>query len=192
MVWSSRLRPHHGFIILCSTIKIDANGSQASQAQYNFGHHVNMQLIKIPTTSYVNATLKRWGHDSQGRGRGKYSNPWANGEKPNVKGKIHKVVNYPFCLLCTVIQKLVGEVNAWGWEEYEIQILIWEANHFWKTCFWLVGKVNPWKCMPKPLFTHVLHSSPILIHVEALSCNWSLLSSLSLTICCRFFISPCP
>ena len=28
-----------------------------------FGHHVNMQLIKIPTTSYVNATLKRWGDD---------------------------------------------------------------------------------------------------------------------------------
>ena len=55
--------PHHGFIVLCSEIKINVDGSRASQAQYSFGHHVNMQLIKIPTTSYVDATLKRWGHD---------------------------------------------------------------------------------------------------------------------------------
>ena len=42
-----------------SEIKNDAYGSCANQEQYNFGHHVNMQLIKIPTTSHVNATLKR-------------------------------------------------------------------------------------------------------------------------------------
>ena len=60
MVWSSRPRPHHGFSVLCSAIKkIDADGSHASQAQYNSGHHVNMQLIKIPTTSYVNVTRDR-------------------------------------------------------------------------------------------------------------------------------------
>ena len=35
----------------------------ASQAHYIFGHHVNMQFNQITTTSYVNATLKRWGHD---------------------------------------------------------------------------------------------------------------------------------
>ena len=45
-----------------STIEINADGYRASQAQYKLRHHVNMQLIKIPTTSYVNAT-KRWGHD---------------------------------------------------------------------------------------------------------------------------------
>ena len=44
-----------------SEIKIDDDGSRASQAQNNFGHHVNMQLIKIPTTSYFNATLKEIG-----------------------------------------------------------------------------------------------------------------------------------
>ena len=44
-----------------STIKINADGYRASQAQYNFGYHVNMQLIKIPTTSYVNTTLKEMG-----------------------------------------------------------------------------------------------------------------------------------
>ena len=47
---------------------------RASQAHYKFGHHVNMQLIKIPTTSYVNATLKRWGHDLTRNMEGKYSN----------------------------------------------------------------------------------------------------------------------
>ena len=74
MVWSSRQRPHHGFSILCSVIKIDADGSLAREAQYNFGHHVNIHLIKIPTTSNVNATLKIWGHDFTRNREGKYSN----------------------------------------------------------------------------------------------------------------------
>ena len=43
---------------LCSKSKIDAYGFSDSQAHYNFGHHVNMQLIKIPTNSYAYATLK--------------------------------------------------------------------------------------------------------------------------------------
>ena len=50
-------------VFYVSEIRIDANGSRSIQAQYNFGHHVNMELIQIPTTRYVNATLKRWGHD---------------------------------------------------------------------------------------------------------------------------------
>ena len=44
-----------------SAITSDVDGSRASHAQYNFGHHVNMQLIKIPATIYVNATLKKMG-----------------------------------------------------------------------------------------------------------------------------------
>ena len=43
--------------------------------QIYFGHHVNMQLIKIPTTSYGNATLKRWGDDFKRNREGIYSNP---------------------------------------------------------------------------------------------------------------------
>ena len=50
-------------VFYVSAIKIDTDGYRASHALYNFGHHVNMQLIKIPTTSYVNATFKRWGND---------------------------------------------------------------------------------------------------------------------------------
>ena len=34
-------------------LKFDAYGSRASQAQYKLRHHVNMQFIKIPTTSYA-------------------------------------------------------------------------------------------------------------------------------------------
>ena len=75
MVWISRPRPHNGFSILCSEIKIDADGSCASEGKYNFGHHVNMQLIKLTTTSYVNATLKRWGNDFTRNRGGRYSNP---------------------------------------------------------------------------------------------------------------------
>ena len=48
---------------------------RAIHAHYNFEHHVNMQLIKIPTTSYANATLKIWGHDFTRNREGKYSNP---------------------------------------------------------------------------------------------------------------------
>ena len=43
------------------TIKIDADGIRVSRWHSNFGHHVNMQLIKIPTTSYVNATKEMGG-----------------------------------------------------------------------------------------------------------------------------------
>ena len=160
MVWSSRTRPHHGFSILCSAIKIDADGSHAIQAQYNFGHHVNMQLIKIPTTSYVNAT-QIWGHDFKRNREGYYPNPWANSVEPSVNGITHKAVNYLFCLLCPIIylfQKLVEVVNALGMEEYGSKILIGEATHFWKIKFWLMGQVITQKLLPKPLFTHAFFS----------------------------------
>ena len=35
-------------VFFVSTIKIDADGLCASQAQYVLKHHVTMQLIKIP------------------------------------------------------------------------------------------------------------------------------------------------
>ena len=63
MVWSSRQRPHHGFYIYVSEIKIDVDGIHASRWHSNFGHHANMQLIKTLTNNYANATLKRWEHD---------------------------------------------------------------------------------------------------------------------------------
>ena len=50
-------------VFYVSTIKIDADGICASRWHSNFGHRVNMQLIKTPTTRYVNETLKRWGND---------------------------------------------------------------------------------------------------------------------------------
>ena len=55
-------------VFYVSEIKSDVNGSHASQVQYNFGHHVNMQLIKIPRTSYVNNIEGMGGMISQGIG----------------------------------------------------------------------------------------------------------------------------
>ena len=107
----------------------------------------------------MHRNIKKMGHDFTRNREGEIINPWANGVKPVSKGKTRKTVNYPFFLLCPVIYKLVGEVNAWGWEEYGSQIQIWEATHFRKMCFWLHGQVNASKCMPKPLFTHIFHSS---------------------------------
>ena len=133
---------------------------RAIHAHYNVGHRVNMQLIKIPTTSYVDTTLKIWGHDSTRHMERKYSNTWANGGNPNVKGKTHKTINYPFYLLCQIIdffQKLVELVDAWGWEEYGSQIQIWKATHFCENMFWLLVQVKTHKCMPIPLCIHVHH-----------------------------------
>ena len=48
------------------------------------------------------------------------------------------------------------------------------------------------KGMPKPLFTHVFHSSPILIHVGLSLTQRKLIELSPSRFSCRFFISPCP
>ena len=69
----------------------------ASQTHYNFRHNVICNLIKIPTTSYVNATLKRWGHDFlRIRGGRGIQTSEAMGKNQLSKGKPIKTVNYPF------------------------------------------------------------------------------------------------
>ena len=126
-----------------SRIKIYGDGIRASHAQCNFGHHENTQLIKIPTTSYVNATLKRWGHDFTRNREGKYSHDWANRVNPNVNGRTHKSVNYPFCHLCPIIyffHKLVEVVNTLGSEEYGSQIWIGKAIILWEIMFLNYGE----------------------------------------------------
>ena len=79
------------------------------------------------------------------------------------RGKTHQAFNYPFCLLCPVISKLVEKVISLGWERYGGQIRIWEVTHFWKVCFWNIGQVKSWEGMPKPLCTHDFHFSPIIM-----------------------------
>ena len=81
--------------------------------------------------------LKRCGYDFTRNREGKHSNPRANGENPNVKGKTHKDVNYPFCLFVPInyfCQKLVEEVILLEWERYGGQIRIGKTTHFGKTC----------------------------------------------------------
>ena len=46
--------------------------------------------------------IMRWGHDFL-RIRGGYSNLWANGEKPNVKGRTHQTVYYLSYLIHPII-----------------------------------------------------------------------------------------
>ena len=104
---------------------------RAILAHYNFDIMYICNLIKIPTTIYVNATLKRWGHDFI-RNRGGTFKPLSQWEKPNVKGKTHKTANYPFCLLCPVIQKVVELVIAWEWARYGGQFRIGQSTHFEK------------------------------------------------------------
>ena len=75
---------------------------------------------------------------------GGYSNPWANGENPNVKGRTHQIVNYLSCLIHPIIyycQKLAGLVIAW--DGMTTQIRIGEAINFWETRFDSLGKQIP-------------------------------------------------
>ena len=103
-------------------------------------------LIKIPTTSYVNATIMRWGHDFLRISGGNIQNLWANGEKPNVRGRAHQTVNYLSCLIHPIIyyfQKFVGLVIAWDGQGMTTQIRIGEAIGFWETRFDSLGKQKP-------------------------------------------------
>ena len=74
-------------VFYVSAIKIDVNGLCASQAEYILTHHVKMQINKNTTTSYASQRERDGGMISQGIGRREYSNPWSNGENPNVKGE---------------------------------------------------------------------------------------------------------
>ena len=57
-----------------------------------------------------------------------------------------------------ILPKMVELVNAWGWGRvWQSEIRIEEVIRFWKTFFWLVGQVNAWEGMPKPLLTHYFH-----------------------------------
>ena len=44
-------------------IKIDVDGYHARQWHHIIWTSCKYAINKIPTTSYVNATIKRWGHD---------------------------------------------------------------------------------------------------------------------------------
>ena len=94
-------------------------------------------LIKIPTTSYFNATLKRQGHDLL-RIRGGIFKPlrkWGKSkcqrENPSKLSTTHFLSFSPIIYLC---HKLVEVVIAWEWEEYG-QNLNWAKHPFLKNVF---------------------------------------------------------
>ena len=76
MVWAQGKGLATDLVFYVSTIKIDADGYRASRWHHIIWTSCKYAINKIPTTSYVNATLKRWGHDfTRNREREKYSNP---------------------------------------------------------------------------------------------------------------------
>ena len=89
----------------------------ASQTHYNMDIMYICDLIKKPTTIYVNATLKEMGAWFPKDRGGGYSNLWSNGEKPNVKRKTHQDVNH---LSWRIRSLQVKEVHSWKlWREEE-------------------------------------------------------------------------
>ena len=113
--------------------------------------------------------LKRWGHDFTRNKEGELFNLEPLGKLQMSKVKPIEWSTTPFCLLCQVTSRLVEKVISLGWGRYGGQIRIWEVTHFWKVCFWLVGQVNAWEGMPKPLCTHAFHFLTHSIHVESLA-----------------------
>ena len=151
-------------VFYVSSIKIDADSLCASQEQYVFRHHVTMQLPQLAMRCNIKE-MGAWFHKEWGGG-----NIWTfdpMGKSQISKGEPIKLSTTHFVFCAESSRSWLGKVNAWGWEEYGSQIRIWEATHFWKTCFWF-RQANAWKCMPKPLFTHVFHSSPTIIHIGSL------------------------
>ena len=72
-------------------------------------------LIKIPTTNYVNATLKIWGHDFLRISGGDIQTFEPMGKSQMSKGEPIKTVNYLSCLIHPIIyyyKKLVELVIA--------------------------------------------------------------------------------
>ena len=75
-----------------------------------------------------------------------YSNLWANGEKPNVKGRTIHTVNYLFCLIHPIIyycQKLVELVIAWDGKVWKSKFEWEKPSVFGKCDFDLWGKLLP-------------------------------------------------
>ena len=69
--------------------------------------------------------IMRWGHNFLRIVGGEYSNLWANGENPNVKGRTHQTVNYLSCLTHLIFyycHKLVELVITWDGKGMTTQI----------------------------------------------------------------------
>ena len=80
-----------------------------------------------------------------------------------------------------ILPKMVEFVSAWGWGRvWQLEIRIEKVIRFWKTFFWLVGQVNAWEGMPKPLLTHYFHFP------HPFSFTWGFLHASKLLVCSSF------
>ena len=73
------------------------------------------------------------------------------GNRPNVKGKTHQVVNHPFLYFMPSHLKLVKEVIALGWERYGGQFRIWGVTHFFENVFLASWESKCWEIPPQAI-----------------------------------------
>ena len=158
-----------------------------------FGHHVNMQLIKIPTTSYVNATLKRWGHDFLSI-RGGIFKPLIQWGKAKCQGENPSSYQPPF-LSYSPNHLFMLEI---GWGSYCMGMgRVWQSKFelekpsiFGKHDFDFWGKLTPKNACPfccSPTSSISSRSGSLessLLHVFLSTCAFSL------TWAAVFFIFP--
>ena len=125
-------------------LKIVADSILCQLTHYNFGHHVNMQLIKNPQPAMSMQQIMRRGHDFLRIRWGWIFKPWGPmGKIQMSKGEPIKTVNYLYCLIHPIIyycQNLVELVIAWDGQGMIGQIQIGEGISFWETCFDSLGK----------------------------------------------------
>ena len=90
--------------------------------------------------------IMRWGNDFLRIGG--YSNLWANGEKPNFKGRTHQNCQLPF-LSYSPNHLLLPEIGwvgyCMGWARYENPNSNWISHQFLENMFWLLGQVKSQK-----------------------------------------------
>ena len=98
MVWAQGKGPATYLVFYVSAIKIDANGYHASRCHHIIWASCKYGINKIPKTSYVNATLKKWGHDFTRNGGGGIQTLEPMGKIQMSKGKPIKLSTTHFVL----------------------------------------------------------------------------------------------
>ena len=116
--------------------------------------------------------IMRWGHDFL-RIRGwAYSNLWANGENPNVKGRTHQ--NCQLSFLSHSLNHLLLPEIGWvgycmGWAMYDSPNSNWRSHQFLGNTFLLLWEEKTQKRRPFYQPFHVgMFSSPFFLHVSSL------------------------
>ena len=113
-------------------------------------------LIKIPTTKYVNATLKRWGHDFV-RIRGGIFKCLSQWGKTKSQRENPSNCQLPFLSYSpnNLLLLEVGWVRyCMGHARYDNPNSNWRSHQFLGNAFWLLGQVKTKRYLPIPSCIH--------------------------------------